>query len=64
MVVGQKMLASVVAHLLPFLVGAVGIYFILTASMKDDEHLRRLGFLIIVIGGPTSVLVSIAIVGG
>ncbi|WP_456482010.1 hypothetical protein [Methanopyrus sp.] len=64
MLVGQKILASAVAHLLPFLIGAAGIYLILTASMKDDENLRRLGLLILVIGGPTSVLVSIAIVGG
>ncbi len=60
----QKMVAAVVAHLLPFFMGGAGICFLLLASLQDDEALRRLGLLLVILTGPISVAVSLAIVGG
>jgi hypothetical protein len=63
-VIGQKMAAALVSHLVPFLLGGAGIALLILSAFWNDERTRRIGLLLVVVTGPLSVALSMAIVGG
>ncbi len=58
-----KLVGAAIAHLFPFVIGAVGLYLMLDSAFTGDLRKRKAGFLIILIGGPLSVYVTMAVYG-